>query len=95
MPVAPGRVSACLIDVYDTILVSHFPGRQAALARLADVPVEQFGAQWLALARERDTGKLPIAAAFARALAACGRDRDPGLVDRLVQLDAEAHRDAH
>ena len=30
-----------------------------------------------------------MAAAFGRALAACGRDPDPGLVDRLVQADAE------
>jgi oxygen-dependent protoporphyrinogen oxidase len=89
VPATREGVTACLLDVYDTILASHFPGRLAALAGLADVPVEQFGAQWLTLARERDNGKLPMAAAFARALAECGRDPDPGLVDRLVQADAE------
>ena len=90
MPVARDRVKACLLDVYDTILASHFPGRLAALAGLADVPAERLSAEWLSLARDRDTGKLPMAAAFARALAACGRDPDPGLVERLVQADAEA-----
>lgn len=89
MPIARDRVKACLLDVYDTILASHFPGRLAALAGLADVPVERLSAEWLTLARDRDTGKLPMAAAFTRALAACGRDPDPGLVDRLVQADAE------
>lgn len=89
MPVARDRVKACLLDVYDTILASHFPSRLAVLAGLADVPVERLSTQWLSLARDRDTGKLTMAAAFARALAACGRDPDPGLVDRLVQADAE------
>jgi HAD superfamily hydrolase (TIGR01493 family) len=89
VPAAPGRVKACLVDVYDTILASHFNERQAVLAGLAGVPVERLRAEWLALTRERDSGQLPAAAAFARALAACGRDPDPGLVDRLVRADAE------
>ena len=29
MPAAPGRVKACLVDVYDTILASRFNERQA------------------------------------------------------------------
>jgi len=89
VPATHGRVKACLLDVYDTILASHFPGRLAALAGLADVPAERFRTEWLSLAHERDTGQLPMAAAFARALAACGRDPDPGLVQRLVEADAE------
>jgi putative hydrolase of the HAD superfamily len=87
--VSRDRVKACLLDVYDTILASHFPGRLAALAELADVPAERFSAQWLTLARERDTGRLTMAAAFARALVACDRDPDPGLIDRLVSTDAK------
>ena len=89
MPAAHGRVKACLVDVYDTILASHFDDRQAALAGLAGVPADRFRAEWLALARARDTGQLSMAAAFAAALTACGRDPDRGLVDRLVQADAE------
>jgi HAD superfamily hydrolase (TIGR01509 family) len=89
VPAANGRVKACLVDVYDTILASHFAERQAVLAGLAGIPAEPFRAEWLTLARERDVGQLSMADAFARTLAACGRDPDHGLIDRLVQADAE------
>jgi HAD superfamily hydrolase (TIGR01509 family) len=89
VPATSGRVKACLLDVYDTILASHFAERQAVIARLASIPVESFRAEWFTLARERDAGQLSMTTAFARTLAACGRDPDPGLIDRLVQADAE------
>jgi putative hydrolase of the HAD superfamily len=89
VPAARGRVKACLVDVYDTILTTDFVARQAALAELAGVEAEPFRATWVTLARERDSGELSMAGAFARTLAACGRDPDPGLVERLVEADAE------
>jgi HAD superfamily hydrolase (TIGR01509 family) len=89
VPTPSGRVKACLVDVYDTILASHFAERQDVLAGLAGIPAEPFRAEWLTLARERDAGQLSMAEALARTLTACGRDPDPGLIDRLIQADAE------
>jgi HAD superfamily hydrolase (TIGR01509 family) len=82
-------VKACLIDVYDTILASSYAERAAALAEGSGIPLAQWSAAWLSLARERDDGTATMAGAFARTLSACGRDPDPDLVDRLVALDAE------
>jgi putative hydrolase of the HAD superfamily len=84
-----GAPLACLVDVYDTILSSGWRERAGALARLAGVPAGQWQEQWFALAGERDRGALTMAGAFAKALAACGRDPDPSLVASLVTADAE------
>lgn len=82
-------IKAFLIDVYDTILTSSYAERAAALADLSGVPLAEWSAGWLGLARERDEGRMTMAGAFARLLSACGRDPDPALVGRLVALDAE------
>jgi HAD superfamily hydrolase (TIGR01509 family) len=55
---------------------------------MAGIPAEEFRAEWLTLARERDVGELAMPAAVAKTLAACGRSPDPGLVDRIVAADA-------
>ncbi|HEX4834458.1 MAG TPA: HAD-IA family hydrolase [Trebonia sp.] len=88
-PAAPPVVRACLIDVYDTILASHFPDRSAILAALAQVPAAQWNEQWAAIAYDRDAGRVTVAEAFTRTLTACGRDPQPALVERLVARDAE------
>jgi HAD superfamily hydrolase (TIGR01509 family) len=82
-------VKACLIDVYDTILSSSYAERAAALAEASGIPLAQWSAAWLGIARERDDGTTTMAGAFARTLLSCGQDPDPALVDRLVALDAE------
>jgi FMN phosphatase YigB (HAD superfamily) len=82
-------IKAFLVDVYDTILDSKLHNRAAAIADLAGLPHAEWTAAWLALARERDTGALTIAGAFARALATCGREPDPVLAEKLAAADAE------
>jgi putative hydrolase of the HAD superfamily len=82
-------IKAFLVDVYDTILDSNLMDRAAAIADLAGIPRAQWAGAWLGLSRERDTGALTMSGAFARTLAACGREPDPVLTDKLVAADAE------
>jgi HAD superfamily hydrolase (TIGR01493 family) len=82
-------VTACLVDVYDTILASAFPQRARVLAALAGVDEDRWRGEWLRLSVDRDAGGLSMAGAFERTLAAGGRDPDPALVTRLVARDAE------
>ena len=87
MPVP--TIRACLVDVYDTILDSNLLDRGALIADLAGIPRAEWTRAWLGLSRERDTGALTMAGAFAHALAACGRAPDPVLAEKLVGADAE------
>lgn len=82
-------IKACLVDVYDTILDSNQLDRVARIADLAGVPNEEWTRQWLALARERDTGALTMTGTFARTLEACGRKPDPALAEKLAAADAD------
>jgi putative hydrolase of the HAD superfamily len=82
-------VKAFLVDVYDTILDSNLLDRAALLADLAGVPRAEWTRAWLGLSRERDTGALTMAGAFAGALTACGRQPDPVLAEKLAAADAE------
>jgi HAD superfamily hydrolase (TIGR01509 family) len=82
-------IKAFLVDVYDTILDSNLHDRAGAIADLAGVPRAEWTKAWLALSRERDTGALTMAGAFAHALTACGREPDPVLTEKLVAADAE------
>jgi FMN phosphatase YigB (HAD superfamily) len=82
-------ITACLVDVYDTMLASAFPQRQRELAALAGVDDDLWRTEWLRRSLDRDVGALSMAAAFERTLAACGRDPDPALVNSLVARDAE------
>jgi HAD superfamily hydrolase (TIGR01509 family) len=82
-------MKACLVDVYDTILDSNLRDRAAAIADLAGVPRPEWTKAWLGLSRERDTGALTMAGAFAHALTACGREPDPVLTEKLAAADAE------
>lgn len=92
---APGAATpapvarACLVDVYDTILASRLPTRQRQLAALAGIDPDAWFTEWLALARERDTGVVTVAESFARTIEACGLEAEPALVKRLVEKDAE------
>jgi HAD superfamily hydrolase (TIGR01509 family) len=79
---------ACLIDVYDTILISRFPGRARVLAALAGVDVAAWTAEWLKGGLDRNVGRLTMAGSFARTLEGLGRPADPALLDRLVAADA-------
>jgi HAD superfamily hydrolase (TIGR01509 family) len=85
-------VRACLIDVYDTIVISHWPARLRDLAAVAGVAAGDWQEAWLKTRTERDRGKLSVADSFAQTLLACGIEPEPGLVADLARKDAELMR---
>ena len=86
-------VTACLVDVYDTILNSDFGPRLQALTALIGVEPATWAAEWFKTGTERGRGKLSMADSFARTLRACGIAPSGALVDSLVSKDAELLRD--
>ncbi len=82
-------VSACLIDVYDTIVNSRYESRVRALAAFAGVDPADWMAEWLKTRTERDRGKLSVAGSFAQTLRGCDIEPEPALVDELVRRDTE------
>ncbi|MGH3280290.1 MAG: HAD family hydrolase [Trebonia sp.] len=86
------RVRACLIDVYDTILVSQYVPRMASLVAPLGIPVGDWLTEWEKLRENRDRGRMTVAASFTRTLAAFGFEPEPGLVADLVRRDAEFSR---
>ncbi len=87
-----GLVTACLIDVYDTILLSGFRARMQTLIEPLGITLDDWLPEWRKTAEDRDRGRETTAAAFARTLHALGRDPDPALVAALVRQDAELLR---
>ena len=86
-------VRACLIDVYDTIVISHWPSRLRDLAAVAGVAAGDWQEAWLKTRTDRDRGKLSVAGSFAYTLLACGIEPGPGLVAELARRDAELMRE--
>lgn len=80
---------ACLIDVYDTILVSHFLPRMESVVEPLGIAIGDWLAEWEKTREDRDRGRLTIAASFAQALPVFGIEPDPGLVADLARRDAE------
>jgi HAD superfamily hydrolase (TIGR01509 family) len=83
---------ACLIDVYDTILVSRFVPRMESVIAPLGIPIGDWLAEWDKLREDRDRGRVTIAASFARTLPAFGIEPEPGLVAELARRDAETAR---
>jgi len=86
-------VSACLVDVYDTILSSDFVPRMRALTALAGVDTDVWLKEWAKTGDDRGRGKLSMADSFALTLQACGKDPRPELVSDLVAADARLLRE--
>jgi HAD superfamily hydrolase (TIGR01509 family) len=86
-------VSACLVDVYDTILSADFVPRMRALTALAGVDTGVWLAEWAKTGDERGRGKLSMTDSFALTLRACGIDPRPELVSELVAADARLLRE--
>jgi HAD superfamily hydrolase (TIGR01509 family) len=82
-------VRACLVDVYDTILESHFEKRVEYLVAPLGIAVADWLAEWLKTREDRDRGRLTTAEAIRLTLPACGLEPDPALVDDLLRRDAE------
>lgn len=84
---------ACLIDVYDTILVSQFAARMTALVEPLGIPLAEWLTEWEKLREDRDRGRVTVTASFARTLSAFGIEPEPGLVAELTRRDVEYSRD--
>lgn len=86
-------VSACLVDVYDTILTADFKARLATLTALIDVDPDAWIREWFKTGKERGQGKLSMADSFAQTLRGCGIAPTPALVASLVDKEAELLRE--
>jgi putative hydrolase of the HAD superfamily len=82
-------VRACLIDVYDTILISQFVPRMAAVIEPLGIDLDDWLAEWDTMREDRDRGKMTVAQSFERTLGALGFDPGPELVTDLSRRDAE------
>jgi HAD superfamily hydrolase (TIGR01509 family) len=82
-------VRACLVDVYDTILESHFVSRMESLIAPLGIAIGDWLAEWDKMREDRDRGKVTIAASFAATLSALGLEPEPGLVADLSRRDVE------
>jgi putative hydrolase of the HAD superfamily len=85
-------VRACLIDVYDTILESHFVQRMESMVQPLGIGLSDWLAEWEKMREDRDRGKLTVAASIARTLPVFGIDPDPALVADLSRRDVESAR---
>ena len=85
-------VRACLIDVYDTILVSLFVPRMAAVIEPLGIGLDDWLTEWDTMREDRDRGKVTIAQSFERTLRALGFEPEPDLVADLRRRDAEYTR---
>jgi HAD superfamily hydrolase (TIGR01509 family) len=83
---------ACLIDVYDTILLSQFVPRMTSLIAPLGIPVGDWLAEWDKLREDRDRGRVTFAVSIARTLAAFGIEPEPGLIADMARRDAEFSR---
>ena len=82
-------VRACLVDVYDTILESHFVSRMESLIAPLGIAIGDWLAEWDKMREDRDRGKVTMAASFAATLSALGLEPEPGLVADLSRRDVE------
>jgi putative hydrolase of the HAD superfamily len=85
-------VRACLVDVYDTILKSHFVKRMESIVQPLGIGIGDWLAEWDKMREDRDRGKLTVAASIARTLSAFGIEPEPALVADLSRRDAESAR---
>jgi putative hydrolase of the HAD superfamily len=81
--------SACLVDVYGTILTCDFSAFRRELPALAGVGESEWADAYYRAGPPQEIGQLSRAELYEIVLRACGvRPRD-GLVERLVDLDQE------
>jgi HAD superfamily hydrolase (TIGR01509 family) len=83
---------ACLIDVYDTMLISRFHARQAALIEPLGIDLGDWLAEFEKYREDRDRGKATIADSYARTLQALGIEPTPELLADVSRRDAEFSR---
>jgi HAD superfamily hydrolase (TIGR01509 family) len=85
--------SACLVDIYDTVLSVDFVRFQEALAERAGVEVDAFTAAVSLWTRAVMDGSRSLAEALEETLLRCGVPADADLVAELVELDSRLIHD--
>jgi putative hydrolase of the HAD superfamily len=85
-------VRACLVDVYDTILISQFVPRVKELIEPLGIALDDWLPEWETMRADRDRGRLTVAASFAQTLRALGVEPKPELVQDMSRRDAELFR---
>jgi len=84
--------SGCLIDVYNTILVSNYVSRMETLIEPLGIAIGDWLAEWDTMHEDRDRGRITVAASMERTLRQLGFVPEPGLVAELAQRDVELSR---
>ncbi|MGH3170211.1 MAG: hypothetical protein ACRDN0_30555, partial [Trebonia sp.] len=80
------QTTACLVDVYETLLSYDFRAHSVTLAAAAGVDLADWERGQMEAAEHHDRG-LPVAETIARTLRACGVDPRPELVADLARAD--------
>lgn len=86
-------VSACLVDVWDTLVRSEFDERFAIVAARLGIEPGTWQAEWFKGRVERDHGKLSVADSFDRTLQALGIEPRPEVLAGLQRLDRDLMRE--
>ncbi|MCU1360041.1 MAG: HAD-superfamily hydrolase, subfamily variant 3 [Ilumatobacteraceae bacterium] len=82
-------VTACLLDVYETILTCDFAAHLVELPQIARVSVDDWGSGYLRFGPAVTDGRLTLAEAFSMLLADAGADAGPDVVAALVRRNQE------
>jgi putative hydrolase of the HAD superfamily len=84
-----GRLEACLVDVYETLLSCDFSMIRGTLPRLAGVDADAWRHMYRELIPALTIGRLSKAEAFARIMLANGVEPRPDLLRELSEKDRE------
>lgn len=84
-----GRLEACLVDVYETLLSCDFAQIRGTLPKLADVDADAWREMYRDLIPALTLGQLTKAEAFARIMLANGVEPRPDLLSELSDRDRE------
>lgn len=82
-------VRACLVDVYQTLLVYDFERHSRHMAARAGADLQEWRRAQVAILPDFDAGRLTMSAAITRILTECGITPDPDLVDGLARADGK------
>lgn len=82
-------VTACLVDVYETLVSYDFESHTRRLSALAGADLSAWQRAQISLQPDFDSGLVTTDAAMTRLLGECGVDADPALTARLARADAE------
>jgi putative hydrolase of the HAD superfamily len=84
-----GRLEACFLDAYDTILKCDFSRLRSELPRMVGVAPDPWNAEYGRMEAALNAGQLTKAEGFAQVLRACGVEPRVDLVREIVDRDRE------